>query len=326
MDKTENYLTQAIVGKRQRLVLGTQVRYEGEALLALPQSSRLAVALQDAGAFLAGHWRTWVTGASVAAFVAGSAAGITWLFMQKEQSERASAPVAEAVTAPSPSSLPIAPAPESPAPVTAITVAAEPFQVEEVASAEPAAATGTASLGLQAPEGPLPVGQAVSALSMPARPLPSAPVNQPPIKIGQPSPVANAKNDVAGNKKGEKEREDAPRAMVLDASKEPSEKPTAPGSQTLSVATAPASKTGKVVMPTEIAAPGAGPTGQSAAATRPTIVTIAEDNSYVLITNPSTRLPQKFQVGQKLPTGATVQKIDHAKGVVQIDGQTFGLQ
>jgi hypothetical protein len=57
-----------------------------------------------------------------------------------------------------------------------------------------------------------------------------------------------------------------------------------------------------------------------------TIVDIAKDNSFVLITNPSTRLPEKMTAGAKLYTGETIRKIDHARGEIQTDSRTVQMQ
>lgn len=57
-----------------------------------------------------------------------------------------------------------------------------------------------------------------------------------------------------------------------------------------------------------------------------TVVDIAKDGSFVLITNPRTRLPERFIVGQKIFSGETIQKIDVAGGKVQLDKRSVGLQ
>ena len=325
MDNTESYLTQAIVGKRQRLVLGTPVRYEGEVVLAVPNSSRVVEAVQATGTAIANLWRGHRKWVALTVAAAGFAAGSTWAFLQQAEQEVVASNPASTTAEKVGASLPIAPAPVEPAPVTAITVAAEPFQIEEAVASEAVAGTGTASQPLQSPEGPLPVAQQAAIALGPARPLPSTQVAQATVKNGQPVPAAGA-NKEAGTRQTEMKREEMPKALVLDAGKEPSEKPAATRTQTTAAAGTPVKKDAKLVEPTEVGLTGTAQASAQPAGTRPTIVTIAEDNSYVLITNPSTRLPQKFQVGQKLPTGATVQKIDHAKGTVQIDGQTYGLQ
>ena len=325
MDKTESYLTQAIVGKRQRLILGTQVRYEGEAVLPPPNSNRVVAAVQDAGStiarFLSGNLK-WL---ALTAATAGIAVGGTWAFLQQAEPEMPAVPSKNMTPETASASLPIAPAPVEPAHVTAITVAAEPFQIEEGTSRDPLVGMRTTSPAVQSPEGPLPISQQAVLAAVPAKPVPHTPVAQAPVKLGQPAQMAGIQKE-ASSKQTEKTHEEGPKALVLDAGKDPTEKPAATKTQAAPVASAPVAKGSKLVEPIEVGVPGSGPTSLQAMGGRPTIVTIAEDNSYVLITNPSTRLPQKFQVGQKLPTGAIVQKIDHAKGVVQIDGQTFGLQ
>lgn len=319
MDKTESYLTQAIVGKRQRLVLGTQVRYEGEAILAVPNSSSVAEAVQATGVAIVNFWRGHFKWVALTAAAVGLAAGGTWAFLQQAAHDVAAVTPANTTTEAVGASLPIAPAPVEPTPVSAITVAAGPFPIDEAVDSEAAAVAGTAPQHTQSPDGPLPVAQQAAISPVPARPLPSTQVAQAPVNRGQPVPAAGAQQI-------EKRREEVPKALVLDAGKEPTDMSAGAKTQMATAAGNPVAKGSKLVEPTEVGLTGAAQATQQPAGTRPTIVTIAEDNSYVLITNPSTRLPQKFQVGQKLPTGATVQKIDHAKGTVQIDGQTYGLQ
>jgi hypothetical protein len=57
-----------------------------------------------------------------------------------------------------------------------------------------------------------------------------------------------------------------------------------------------------------------------------TIVDIARDGSFALITNPSTRLPERIVAGQKIFTGESVVKIDAAAGKVQFDKRSVGMQ
>ena len=56
-----------------------------------------------------------------------------------------------------------------------------------------------------------------------------------------------------------------------------------------------------------------------------TIVDIAPGGKTVLVTNPSTRLPTKLGVGDKLPNGNTIQAIDEKTGSVTADGSTYKL-
>lgn len=61
-------------------------------------------------------------------------------------------------------------------------------------------------------------------------------------------------------------------------------------------------------------------------ANKVTIVDIATDGSYTLITNPETRLPKKFIVGEKVHTGETIQKIDPKSGKITFDTRTITME
>lgn len=56
-----------------------------------------------------------------------------------------------------------------------------------------------------------------------------------------------------------------------------------------------------------------------------TIVDIDRNGSYVLLTNPVTRLPEKFVAGQKIFTGETITKIDPANGRIQLGSRTVNI-
>ena len=56
-----------------------------------------------------------------------------------------------------------------------------------------------------------------------------------------------------------------------------------------------------------------------------TIVDIDRNGSYVLLTNPASRLPEKFVVGQKIFTGETITKIDPANGRIQLGSRTVNM-
>lgn len=57
-----------------------------------------------------------------------------------------------------------------------------------------------------------------------------------------------------------------------------------------------------------------------------TLVDIERDGAYVLITDPQSRLPQKFAAGQKIFTGETITKIDPARGRVWLDSRFVELE
>ncbi len=67
----------------------------------------------------------------------------------------------------------------------------------------------------------------------------------------------------------------------------------------------------------------AGPTAKHE---KVTVVDIPPDASYVLITNPQTRLPQRFAVGQKIWTGETIKSIDPKAGHLVLDSRTVSME
>ena len=67
------------------------------------------------------------------------------------------------------------------------------------------------------------------------------------------------------------------------------------------------------------------PTGKSAAR-RVTVVDISPDGSYALVTNPETRLPQKFKAGDKIFTGETIQKIEPKSGKLVLDSRNVYME
>lgn len=72
--------------------------------------------------------------------------------------------------------------------------------------------------------------------------------------------------------------------------------------------------------------PATAPADSQPVDVRVTVVDIAKDGSYVLISNPKTRLPERFTVGQKIFTGETIQKIEPTTGRVQLDKRAVALQ
>lgn len=196
---------------------------------------------------------------------------------------------------------------------------------------------------LQAMPSPLPIDDSQGV------PLPVSPpqVNTPPSSVKKadkdaaekqtpsvvvvddgPSPKATPQQTVAPAKAADKPTAPAP------AKQEPPAKPTPP-----SATLPPPQKGGK---PAEGAVKFAAPVdekpvgGSSAKAQAPeakreeggvkiTIVDITPGGKAVLVTNPSTRLPTKLGVGDKLPNGKTIQAIDEKTGSVTADGSTYKL-
>ena len=59
---------------------------------------------------------------------------------------------------------------------------------------------------------------------------------------------------------------------------------------------------------------------------RVTIVDIAQDGRSVLVTDPATRLPKTFAVGDVLPNGTKIQSIDPTKATISAGGITYEME
>lgn len=159
------------------------------------------------------------------------------------------------------------------------------------------------------------------AVSGGVRPAPTDSVFAAPFAAAAPVVVA------AKAKESEKEKDRIP-AVVLDKPDESVKapdvvaiKPVAPAAPAKDKPAAAA----KAVVAKAEAAPVA-PTQNSESQPPVTVVDIAKDGSYVLVSNPKTRLPEKFAVGQKIHTGEVIKKIDPAAGKVQLTSRTIGMQ
>lgn len=148
-------------------------------------------------------------------------------------------------------------------------------------------------------------------------PVPKAP------PVSKPSvPAVRAQ---ATPKQQTQDKEPSPSAVIVDMSKAPAKETESP---TVFVEQREPAKTGqrRLVGPVQETSPQVASTVAQSGATLPTLVDIGPDGSYVLITNPATRLPQRFSVGQKIFTGETIQNIDVKSGSVQLDARTIKLQ
>lgn len=172
-------------------------------------------------------------------------------------------------------------------------------------------------------------------------PVPSAESTKTrPVKTIEPSAIKLAPA-LPSKKQAEETKAVEPKAIVLDATNTDPAKTTAtktPAKSEAAVAAAQPlpSKAGSAPGSSEPSGKLVGPVTEQPAklvgvqpddgARKITIVDIPSDGSYVLLTNPKTRLPQKFVVGQKLATGETLQKIDVGKGTITLDGRTVNLE
>lgn len=182
------------------------------------------------------------------------------------------------------------------------------------------------------------------------------PINPPPVP-GPPSPTKKVERDatdkpsssvvVVDDGPAPKAPAPAPAAAAPTKPPEQAHKPVAPPKAEVPVKPTPPSATlppppTKGVKPVEggvkfaapveekpvggVAMKAAAPeTKREEGGVKITIVDIAPGGKTVLVTNPSTRLPTKLGVGDKLPNGKTIQAIDEKTGSVTADGSTYKL-
>jgi len=243
-------------------------------------------------------------------------------------------------TRPTADSLPIAPAPQRAAPAAAVTMVPAPYdpalplptvgsQVGEGGPSSPVPPDAGAMAGeaAQAPKPP-PVhleARALAHTSAPtAAPAPArAQAKQPEEKPTHAKPLPPAAPARSDKEKAEKASQDKiAKAVIMDDAPAPKANPTpAPKAS----APQPASK---APAPTTAMVPAAAP----AAAVKPTqprgmgLLAIAPDGKSAAFTNPKTRLPEQFKVGDHLPNGETVRSIELKDGRVVTNAKEYGLE
>ena len=118
------------------------------------------------------------------------------------------------------------------------------------------------------------------------------------------------------------------RAVILDASTPKSEKSTIAESKprAANAPSTPLAQASNVTATPAASGTKGDATRPVAAATKITIVDIAEDGSYVLVTDPETRLPRKYTTGQQLFTGEQILKIEPDKSRIQLPGRYVAIQ
>lgn len=207
-----------------------------------------------------------------------------------------------------------APFVEEPAPSAAVTLtpplpiaAAPQVTTDEVpplpAGASPAAVHATAARPAAAPQRP----PAVKVAAAPSPP-PAAPP-APPVPITAPRGAGAAVAPVAAAPKAHKEPESRPPSVLLDdptpaAARAVASKPSASAVQ---IQTRPAEP------PKQAPARGTG------------LVTITPDAKFAVFSNPKTRLPEQFKVGDTLPSGETLRSIDYKLGRVITSSKEYSL-
>jgi hypothetical protein len=118
--------------------------------------------------------------------------------------------------------------------------------------------------------------------------------------------------------------EPKPPAVILDEMVE-KPKPTA------GVKSEPTAKTSQPVKPTVVASvsssAAAAPSAPAAPALAPArgLIAITPDGKSAVFTDPATRLPKQFKVGDKLTSGDTIKSIDAAQGKVIAGTKEYSL-
>jgi hypothetical protein len=352
MDQANKYFTQAIVGEPRKVVLGVLSRGADSPSFGFPDmdSSRSVSApwnrfiprlvlgrkvLRDAApepSRFGGRLAYVLVGLSLVAGVAAILAVGSGHGQNQEAAETSHRSV-EADTAVAP---PAAPSP--PPAVDNISIADTIFEADEE-SAPSDTEQRTENVAHSLPFGPAEQREVVPAkvaaapkAVVPQKPIAPLPTTEearpvPPVPKAPPAPKQSepAARSPAPPKQQDQDQEPPPPAVIVDMSKAPQkvmESPAVPVEQREPVSTGQR----RLVGPVQESSPQPSTTSGQGNSPLPTVVDIGPDGTYVLITNPSTRLPQRFTTGQKIFTGETIQKIDAKSGSVQLDTRTIKMQ
>lgn len=129
---------------------------------------------------------------------------------------------------------------------------------------------------------------------------------QPPAQV-QESPKKAVEAKQADQKAGDK-KPGAPEAVILDMEPSPS---TAKPKDTTGV---------------QVNAPKQPAKELPKRATGSGLVAVTPDGKSALFTNTATRLPEKFGIGDKLPSGEVIKSIDASAGIVKTDAKEYRLE
>lgn len=369
MNKSQTYLTQAIVGGPRQLDMGHKIGSNGGPTLGFVEPEIAPKTVSTIGTEnTTSPWVKWLGAAreikppkiqiqgvkglttkkvrlgaaGVLLLIIGGVLGPwanTWIkeysAMADKQVTQTPSPAQSTATASPPLPIMAASGPAQ-SPLGAITVVNEPAAVAQ--------ATASATQPVAASSRPIvPVVESTTAKA----PIQTAQqVNQqpPPTPLPTSEPKAGPLKLVATPAPRQDSKEEHKPAVILDVAKPVSEEKAVVASQTGAspVNAAPVAKqqfqTPKEVKPPQ--PPSSVPNspakaaeqdqGKTAAKTpasnRITVVDMATDGSYVLLTNPETRLPQKYKVGQKIHTGETIQKIEPKTGKLVLDSRSVYME
>lgn len=304
MDDLERYFTNTIVGTPRRFTLGVPSASMGEPVWASTVTS------DGSGGFLASAGAWWSSKLAPAALSmkhrVQTLRGRHWAFLAAALVVAGVALVGTRIGQ--------APATASAAAGGVVLEAAQPMEEAKAFPIQPATDAEPKTVVITMQNTPFAASSPLPKFILP--PAPPTTVQLPPVPA-KPAPA------VAPQAAKGTDKEVATSLLIMDgagAAKTDDKKVVEPPSR---VAAAP------VVAPAPIK-PASAPVAASAPPKvdepKVTVVDIARDGSYVLITNPRTRLPERFGVGQKIFSGETVQKIDAAGGKVHLDKRSVGLQ
>lgn len=224
--------------------------------------------------------------ASLAAISIGAAGALLWL----NQAE-SSLPIAPAVAAANPGAVKMVTAPYAPEPRIESALPIAPLPAGPVSETVPGA------------EGPLPrsLPQVVASTTTPA---------------AQPQPaVAKASPPPAKSKEEPAQR--VPAVLLDDPVPAAGQRPASPSPAAAKIK--PPANNPVVTAKPEVTAkpPAARGTG---------LVAITPDGKSAVFTNPKTRLPEQFKVGDQLPNGETVRSVDYKEGRVLTSSKEYSLE
>lgn len=251
--------------------------------------------------------------AGVAAVMAGAGLAVVWTGGDLEVPWSVSATSAP-LPAPVPKPLPIAPAP-APDDGGAVRVVSAPYTPD--AEAPSPAASGTAPIPSPAPaaaEQAVVRQDPVAPVVAPAAPVASA-ASAPSARLPAPPPVSVHAHATPAKPKDALQAAQVRPAVILDEAT-PVVGPVArPASLVASSAKAAASSA-KVEAPVATRPPVTRGSG---------LVAITPDGKSAVFTNPKTRLPVQYKVGEQLPGGDSIRAIDFKEGKVVTSTKEYSL-
>lgn len=317
MDDTQRYFTLTIIGQPRRLVLGRQVRYDNDPVFAKQTDFDAAANNADEPASptqqpegagepypsldASWSWRAFAPAGAFGLMIAALAFTLAnWSHDMTSSRQQVQ--------------------------LTPQDAAAMTRQVARAAS--------TGSLPLARPDQePVPSNSAIAVINEPA-PLPTESPNQPATTIAPSAIIAAARVTTAGaagalaraaeppaktadkRKATDASEKDAPTLLVVDANSPhgsrsaPMGNPAAPAPQPQKGYAQPVAEKSQ-----KLQAVGTG-------SRPPRLVAFAPDGVYALLSTVAGKAPQKFKVGDKLPSGETIQGIDATTGKIVFDNQT----